>query len=230
MCSVEGVDMKVEDITEPFLKTFGVVVATGLSVQQEIWLNNHCRGLGLPLISVHPLGFRSVILLDLNEFTYQSDAKSDENASFTLSFPALAQVYDTKWSQLPALRRFNKVWLAFSAMERARNSCGEVTEDSAVETAHRLASEAGLKPDFIPEHLIREVVRHSGIETSGVSAVLGGMVGQEVVKVVSGTGAPICNVFCFDANTGCGAIERIGCAPKPTQHQQATDQSGEEVL
>lgn len=47
-------------------------------------------------------------------------------------------------------------------------------------------------------------------QISPAAAVVGGVLAQEIIKVVTKKEAPNCNVFLFDPETCCGFIETIG--------------------
>ena len=66
--------------------------------------------------------------------------------------------------------------------------------------------------------VLSEVVTHEGMgslaatataELVHVSAIMGGILGQEVVKAISQKDLPICNFFYFDGKTGAGTSRRI---------------------
>ena len=62
---------------------------------------------------------------------------------------------------------------------------------------------------FFYHFLFRAIVMRS--ELSPVCAILGGMIGQEVVKAISGVDKPVNNFFFYDALvSGTGSIRRIG--------------------
>lgn len=46
-------------------------------------------------------------------------------------------------------------------------------------------------------------------EFSPVCAVLGGLMGQDVLKALGGRDPPIANLFVFDGHTGSGATSRL---------------------
>lgn len=46
---------------------------------------------------------------------------------------------------------------------------------------------------------LEQVGRHADAELAPVCAIVGGVVASEVIKVISGKGAPINNAFFFDA-------------------------------
>jgi ubiquitin-like 1-activating enzyme E1 A len=49
-----------------------------------------------------------------------------------------------------------------------------------------------------PPHM-EQVARHADAELAPVCAIVGGVVASEVIKIISGKGAPINNAFFFDA-------------------------------
>jgi hypothetical protein len=71
----------------------------------------------------------------------------------------------------------------------------------------------------LDDTILARHARVAGKCPAHIAAVVGGVLGQEVVKAVSGRGAPTNNVFAFDAATGSGTalfaspVERAA-APK----------------
>ena len=55
----------------------------------------------------------------------------------------------------------------------------------------------------------RTVYTMNGSEIAPVCAVIGGILGQEVIKVISQTDEPINNVFCFNGLEGGGVVNSI---------------------
>lgn len=49
---------------------------------------------------------------------------------------------------------------------------------------------------------------------SPVSAIMGGMAGQDIIRALSGKDIPICNTFSFDGIEMSGAVERLGIEDK----------------
>ena len=84
------------------------------------------------------------------------------------------------------------------------------------------ASPAGLTAGGLAETFLREpvsaeylsaVARHEAAEVPAVSAIMGGMVASEVIKIISAKETPINNVFLFDSTTefeGAGVTVRFG--------------------
>jgi len=65
---------------------------------------------------------------------------------------------------------------------------------------------------------LEQVTRHAEAELAPVCAIVGGVVASEVIKIISGKGAPINNAFFFDAlQTSEGAPPGLRLAPWPTR-------------
>lgn len=65
---------------------------------------------------------------------------------------------------------------------------------------------------------LEQVGRHADAELAPVCAIVGGVVASEVIKVISGKGAPINNAFFFDAlQTSEGAPPSL-LASQPPSH------------
>jgi ubiquitin-like 1-activating enzyme E1 A len=51
----------------------------------------------------------------------------------------------------------------------------------------------------------------AGYEMPAVAAVVGGILGQELLRAVTGKGEPVRNAFFFSMANSQGTIENIGC-------------------
>ncbi|KAG5617866.1 hypothetical protein H5410_017690 [Solanum commersonii] len=65
-----------------------------------------------------------------------------------------------------------------------------------------------LNESHIPDSLLRRLMASTS-EFPPVCAIVGGILGQEVIKAISGKGDPLKNFFFFDAMDGKGIIEDI---------------------
>lgn len=60
------------------------------------------------------------------------------------------------------------------------------------------------------------MARFHGKELSPVAAIVGGVIAQEIIKLLSGNDEPLSNCFVFDGATSRGTIEKlILSAPAP---------------
>lgn len=65
---------------------------------------------------------------------------------------------------------------------------------------------------------LEQVGRHADAELAPVCAIVGGVVASEVIKVISGKGAPINNAFFFDALQTSEGAPPSRLASQPPSH------------
>ena len=97
--------------------------------------------------------------------------------------------------------------------ERRFGALPDPANEGEAESLVQLASDEfarnGLPADFLSADAIRHLARVSRAEFSPVSAVLGGVISQEVIKAVSGKGEPISNVFLYEGACRTGTTIRV---------------------
>lgn len=206
---VEGLD----SLTPSQIKEYKVVCASELSAAGEMKLDEQCREAGVPLLSSRSFGYGGFLFMDLMDVRYKCDKKTKEGqppVHESLSYPSLASVYASPWKAIKRPKKFSKFWFAVNAMHRLELDGVDLASSEAVEAAlGGLTESLGLDAAILPLDELKRVIKHKGVEVSAVSAVMGGMIGQEVVKVISGTGRPVYNYFMFDSHTGVGVVEAV---------------------
>jgi len=83
---------------------------------------------------------------------------------------------------------------------------------AAVADAHTAGLHARATPD---DAHVDAYAAGCGAEWAPISAAVGGMLAQEVLKAVSGNGAPVHNFFCFDTRSNAGAIQAVAVPAAP---------------
>lgn len=63
---------------------------------------------------------------------------------------------------------------------------------------------------FLIYSLNRALSTTAAHEFSPVCAIVGGMLGQDILKALAAREPPIANFFVFDGNTGAGTVTRLG--------------------
>ncbi|KAK4395591.1 SUMO-activating enzyme subunitB-1 [Sesamum angolense] len=117
------------------------------------------------------------------------------------------------WRSLP--RRVSKLYLAMRVIEKFEELEGRIPgETSAADLPNvqklrkELCEAQSLDESQIPDSLLERLLEGRR-EFPPVCAVIGGILGQEVIKAISGKGDPLKNFFFFDAMDGKGIIEDI---------------------
>ena len=81
----------------------------------------------------------------------------------------------------------------------------------ALRSAVAAAQAAGLHARATPDEAHTDAYAGGcGAEWPPISAAVGGVLAQEVLKAISGSGAPVHNFFCFDTRANAGAIQAVG--------------------
>jgi amyloid beta precursor protein binding protein 1 len=62
---------------------------------------------------------------------------------------------------------------------------------------------------LVPERAIEEMCRYGNAEVNAVTAILGGVAAQEVIKLCTQQYVPVDNTFIFDGNTQKSASVRL---------------------
>ncbi|EPS70608.1 hypothetical protein M569_04151, partial [Genlisea aurea] len=139
--------------------------------------------------------------------------KGDEAVECQIDYPSFEEAISVPWKSLP--RRVSKLYLAMRVIEefeeREDRSPGETSAaDMPIiqKLRHELCSAHLANESQIPDSLLGRLVE-CGREFPPVCAIVGGILGQEVIKAISGKGNPLKNFFFFDAMDGKGVIEDV---------------------
>ncbi|XP_022994427.1 SUMO-activating enzyme subunit 1B-1-like isoform X2 [Cucurbita maxima] len=186
---------------EEFLKTFDVIVVSCCSLAEKKSVNEKCRNLP-KRISFYTVDCRDScgeIFVDLQHYTYAKEA---------ISVP---------WKAHP--RRVSKLFYALRVIEKFEEAEGRNPGETTISDLPRvlklkkeLCESQSLNEAHIPNALLERLVTNSK-EFPPVCAIIGGILGQEVIKAISGKGDPLKNFFYFDAVDGKGVIEDISSKP-----------------
>ena len=131
----------------------------------------------------------------------------------SFDFPPLKGIFSKKLGDISD--RWNKtvptLWAAYQSFvsfaEQNEWPSQKCSESYAIKTKQYLENE-GLTSDFLgPDENLIALATIAGAEVSPVCAVLGGVLGQEIIKALSGKGEPAKNILLFDGiDGGCKAI------------------------
>ena len=175
-------------------------------------INEACRKSGAKFLAVRCSGDGAAAFLDLGaEHTYvvetgegakkrhQHLKKRPTVRIQTLFNVAWDSVKNKKMAQPPTPFLLDRLDALFA--DRPTSKKRSRDEDDFVAFARRELEARSLKLD---DMILARHARVAGKCPAHIAAVVGGVLGQEVVKAVSGRGAPTNNVFAFDAATGAG--------------------------
>jgi len=221
-----------------FFQKFDVVVATTCSQEELVRINSICRAAKIMFWAGDVFGFFGFSFMDLvsHEFveevttqvqsgsegepaakkskTMESETKSVKKE---MAFVSMAESLKVDWSSELYAKRVRRmdpsffllhVLLAFRTEVGHNPRPGSRASDLAKllelrdSTLTRLAVPTTKVPDAMLELLFAEL--------APVAAIVGGILGQEVIKAISNKDAPHNNYFFYNPLESCGVVETIG--------------------
>uniref|UniRef100_A0A5B6YLL3 Ubiquitin-like 1-activating enzyme E1A n=1 Tax=Davidia involucrata TaxID=16924 RepID=A0A5B6YLL3_DAVIN len=197
-----------------FYDKFDVVVVSCCSLATKKLINEKCRKLSkrVAFYTVDCRDSCGEIFVDLQNYTY-SKKKLEETIECQLRYPSFEEAIAIPWRSLP--RRVSKLYFAMRVIERFEEANGRNTGETSIadlpnvlKLRKELCEAQSFNESQIPDSLLERLVAGTG-EFPPVCAIIGGILGQEVIKAISGKGDPLKNFFFFDAVDGKGIIEDI---------------------
>ncbi|MFQ6637684.1 hypothetical protein Gotur_013835 [Gossypium turneri] len=182
-------------------------------------INQKCRKLSkrVAFYTVDCRGSCGEIFVDLKDYKY-SKKKLEETVECQLEFPSFEDTISVPWKALP--KRVSKLYFAMRVIEQFEDAEGRNPGETSIadlpgvlKLRKELCETNSVNESQIPDALLERLLIGTS-EYPPVCAIIGGILGQEVIKAISGKGDPLKNFFFFDAMDGKGLIEDIS-EPKP---------------
>nr|XP_054759524.1 SUMO-activating enzyme subunit 1-like [Lytechinus pictus] len=224
------------DKPEDFFKQFDIVCVTCCSVQTMMHVNQICHEAGIKFFAGDIYGFYGFSFTDLNEHSYVeekpkkvkgSSATDSESKKLkadptetvfvkkTKTFHRLKECFDKDWSTLTEkqLKRSPYVFFILRVLfkfhdEFGRKPKAESLENDGTELErlhNEVFTELGLKTDLIESNY----TQYCTGELGPTCAIVGGIMGQEIIKAASGRDAPLDNFFLYDGVDSLGMVDCI---------------------
>ncbi|KAK7399247.1 hypothetical protein VNO78_10426 [Psophocarpus tetragonolobus] len=210
--SVEKGDLSSFDVE--FFSKFNVVVVSCCSLLAKKLANDKCRKLSkrVAFYAVDCRDSCGEIFVDLQDYKY-SKKKNDETVECDMKYPSFEDALSVPWRSLH--KRTSKLYFAMRVIEKFEEAekriAGEVSIadlSGILKLKRELCTTQSLNESHVPDTLLERLVTNA-TEFPPVCAIIGGILGQEVIKAISGKGDPLKNFFFFDAFDGKGIIEDI---------------------
>ncbi|CAM9494308.1 SUMO-activating enzyme subunit 1 isoform X1 [Lampetra fluviatilis] len=224
---------------EEFFTQFDSICLTGCPQDVMIKINSICHERKIKFFAGDVFGYHGYMFADLGIHDYveekpkKVEVESAEDGPAakkrkvissestmvkkTVEFCTLAEALDADWTtdqakkiikKTPAGYFLTKVLLRFR-MEQGRDPAPQTqTEDTELlrQLRDAVIEESGAGGDMIPDGFASSCFS----ELSPICAVVGGVLGQEIVKALSGRDEPSNNFFFFDGLAGNGMVDCIG--------------------
>lgn len=196
-----------------------LVVCDMIPVKPLFELNDRCRKHNVKLIFGHVLSGVGFFLSDLMSFDFVGevinhvkDGKKVKHEQMNRTYPPLRDILNVKYinkkSGAALTKRTNKVVLQlYLLLEYFSDSVESVPTRADLEKLlPKVADRLGAPEERFELDLLEEILNH---EPGPVAATVGGVLGQEVVKVASQNCVPFHNSFIFDVDTCHGVVELL---------------------
>ncbi|GAA5838218.1 hypothetical protein JCM9279_004160 [Rhodotorula babjevae] len=215
--------------SEDFLEGFDLVVVTDIDASTLLRVNDLTRKLGKKLFAAGSVGLDGWMFADLLEHEYIIDKHVSRAPGETTVVPtkqtlayvplSLALAHSFANMKKRELKRTGTVlWgvLALFAAQRHAHpapiapSATEVSEEELSQAAKRLLPELGVGEDVLPTEEISRLAALQNAEFAPSCAILGGLLGQDILNAVGGKEEPVRNLFVFEGETGQGRVWALG--------------------
>eukprot|EP00611_Tribonema_gayanum_P012727 TRINITY_DN2338_c0_g1_i3.p1 TRINITY_DN2338_c0_g1~~TRINITY_DN2338_c0_g1_i3.p1 ORF type:complete len:162 (+),score=38.61 TRINITY_DN2338_c0_g1_i3:628-1113(+) len=153
-------------------------------------------------------------MLDLGQgFSYRKELGENKGLSdpIPVAFPSIEEAVGAPWSTLknrwgPVSKVYALAQLMLEFEEKHGRRPGASDGDTMTSVAQQCLKRNGMPSDFVASDEIAMLCAQAQVEINPVCAVLGGILGQEVIKALSQKGTPAHNVFLFDGTTSEGKV------------------------
>ncbi|KAM3192229.1 hypothetical protein ACQJBY_069455 [Aegilops geniculata] len=203
-----------------FIDRFDIIVVSRASLKTKLFINDNCRKRSkhIAFYSVDCKDSCGEIFVDLQNHSYLQKPGGEPEQQ-ELKYPSLQEAISVPWKDLS--KKTTKLYYAMRVLESYESSEGRnpgetsLSDLPAVLALRKdMCDRMSLDESRIPTSLLERLLAAGKKEHPPVCAILGGILGQEVIKSISCKGDPIKNFFYFDAADGKGAMEDIPPTPE----------------
>ena len=205
----------IESIPAEFLKQFDIIIASQISLQQATYITKSTAtsdGKKAKFYLVHSFGFFSCALVDLgaNHEYRQEIGKELSDIQTVKDYLTLEEMMSVKLCDVkdrwhkngpPIIYAKFRSILHYYSVKKAWPDEKNVSD--FIQVTKEFLVQQGLKEDYIGDDSdLGRLSVTATAEVSPVCAVLGGVLGNEVIKAISGRGEPANNILLFDGLDG----------------------------
>jgi ubiquitin-like 1-activating enzyme E1 A len=148
--------------------------------------------------------------------TEAEEPPAPKTGTVVAASPLFDIVHKVNWGHA-SMRRVPKLFFASLLLymwsgEHGRRPYGLTSDEQArlVELKNAFLKKHNLRDNFLTDDFLLETARTAGAELSPICAIVGGILGQQVIKVISAKGEPeVHNLFFYDARSALGSVEAI---------------------
>jgi ubiquitin-like 1-activating enzyme E1 A len=203
------VSTAVSDLSDDFLAQFSIVVASRVSMKDAVRISKAVTSASGKFYMVDCFGLYGAAALDLGDKHAFRPEKGKELLDTTIMEPHVPLETMFQVAIADTTNRFHKTppaaWIRYrSILEYVEQTQTWPTAGKAEEFSKLIRSwiekesPALLENEHLSEKSLQELAKIATSEVAPLCAVLGGVVGNEIIKVISGKGEPANNTLLLD--------------------------------
>jgi ubiquitin-like 1-activating enzyme E1 A len=223
-----------------YFAQFSAIILTNSDTAEALRINEIVRTIyerekrAIALFQCEIHGFSCYSMQDLISHTARLTKKtkdqltgleSEESSEKTFQYCSFANIIGASANSTDVLRQFRKpserelgrMWLVLQILFQFRNEYhlssdrkNEIPAEQFTEYAQNYAKAHNLAANYFSSEFIANFVRCLGVEVSPIVAVFGGMIAQEVLKIISGKDEPLNNVIVYHSQVGNALVKHFG--------------------
>lgn len=109
----------------------------------------------------------------------------------------------------PSYRRTSRFIFAHQCLLQYKKNRKNLDLNEFIKFAQDLQKQRKVQADFIQPEILTELYNMDSKDLSPVAAIVGGVVAQEIIKILSGKDEPLGNCFFFNGMESRGIIENL---------------------
>ncbi|GAA5930472.1 uncharacterized protein JCM15063_004814 [Sporobolomyces koalae] len=214
---------------EAFLKTFDLVVLTDVEAQTISRVNNLTRKLNKKFFAASSIGIHGWVFADLLQHDFIIDQQKaaapgeptttvplklshsycsfDDMLAHDFSTTPKSKLRKKTWSKRQVL------WAVLTLFHLELEDAGQtVTNESLAKKREEVFERSKVpKTESVEDEVISRFVSLLGHEFAPSCAIVGGILGQDVLNAIGGKEEPVRNLMVFDGDSGEGGVWSLGC-------------------
>ena len=216
-CEINEEDLS--SIPAEYFANFDIVIASNIGLDQAIRISKATAAADAKFYLVHSFGFHACAMIDLGGgHTFRRETGKDKLSDVKKIDPytSLEKMADVKL--IDAKDRWHKhgnppkIFAKYRTLLNYYEKKGGFPSDSSAEDfvilAKEFLKEQGLEDDYLGgDAELKQLANTGTAEIAPVCAAMGGVIGNEVLKAISGKGEPANNLLLFNGTDGgCSAF------------------------
>ncbi|KYQ88711.1 sumo-activating enzyme subunit 1 [Tieghemostelium lacteum] len=204
LVNVQVLDKDINDIDSELVKEYTVICMSDHSFNSTVKINNLARLNQKYFISTMSFGMNGYFFSDLGaEFTYilkNTDDKQPDQVHFkeiSSHFQPLNQVLQFKWSNFHATRTPTLLFILSILYQHESSHLKLVDKSTDIDQLLNSIPNSEKYRDFL-----KLIIKNLNSELAPVCAIVGGIVGSEIIKIISKNNDVINNFFFYDGTKG----------------------------